>query len=97
MVLVVKNLPAEAGDKRDVGLILGSGGSPGDGNGYPLHYSCLENPMDRGAWQATVHEVTDSDMTESLTLSFSLFNGLKGYNIFSQNLEVRSLTWILLY
>ena len=53
--------------------------------------------MDRGAWQATVHEVTDSDMTESLTLSFSLFNGLKGYNIFSQNLEVRSLTWILLY
>ena len=42
----------------DPGLILGSGRSPGEGNGNPLHYSCLDNPMDRGAWQATVHGVT---------------------------------------
>ena len=54
VVLVVKNLSADAGDIRDVDLILGSGRSPGGGHGNPLHYSCLENPMDRGAWQATV-------------------------------------------
>ena len=51
---VVKNPPAIAGD---VGLIPGSGRSPGEGNGNPLQYSCLENPMDRGAWQATVHGI----------------------------------------
>ena len=47
---VVKNLPANAGDTRDVGLIPGSGISPGEGNGKPLQYSCLGNPMHRGAW-----------------------------------------------
>ena len=52
---VVKNLPANAGDPGDAGLIPGSGKSPGEGNGNPLQYSCLENPMDRGAWRATVH------------------------------------------
>ena len=50
-----KNLPALAGDSGDAGLIPGPGRSPGGGNGNPLQYSCLENPMDRGAWQATVH------------------------------------------
>ena len=54
-VLVVKNLPASAGDARDVGLIPELGRSPGVGNGNPLQYSCLENLMDGGAWQATVH------------------------------------------
>ena len=44
----------------DLGSIPGSGRSPGEGNGYPLQYSCLENPMDRGPWQATVHGVTKS-------------------------------------
>ena len=53
VVLVVKNLPANAGDLRDLGSILGLGRFPGEGNGNPLLYSCLENPMDRGAWQAT--------------------------------------------
>ena len=62
--LVLKNLPANAGDTRDVGSIPGSGRSPGVGNGNPLQYSCLENPMDRGAWRATVHGVTESGTTE---------------------------------
>ena len=64
MVLVVKNPPANAGDIRDVGSIPGSGRSSGEGNGNPLQYSCLESPMDRGAWWATVHGVAkESDMT----------------------------------
>ena len=52
---MVKNLPAKARDIREVGLIHGSGRSPGEGSGNPLQYSCLGNPMDKGAWQATVH------------------------------------------
>ena len=63
---MVKNLPANAEGTRDMGLIPGSGRSPGGGNGNPLEYSCLENPMDRGTWQATVHKVTESDMTERI-------------------------------
>ena len=57
---MVKNLPANAGDPRDVGLIPGSGRSPGMGNDNTLQYSCLENSMDRGAWQARVHGVARS-------------------------------------
>ena len=53
VALVVNNSPANAGDVRDVGLIPGSGRSPGGGHGYPLQYYCLENPMDQGAWRAT--------------------------------------------
>ena len=59
-MLVVKNLPVNAGDIRDVGSIPGSGRSPGEGNGKPLQYSCLENPMDRGAWWGIVHRLTKS-------------------------------------
>ena len=58
---VVKNSPTNAGH---AGSIPGSGRFPGEGNGNPLQYSCLENPMDRGTWQATVHGVAESDMTE---------------------------------
>ena len=57
VALVVKNPPANAGDIRDMVSIPGSGRSPGEGNGYPFQYSCLENPMDRGVWWATVHRV----------------------------------------
>ena len=57
---MVKNSPANAGDIRDMGLIPGSGKSPGGKYGIPLQYSCLENPMERGAWQAMVHGVTKS-------------------------------------
>ena len=60
VALVAKNLPANARDLGDKGLIPGSGRSPGGGHGNPLQYSCLENPMDRGAWQATVHGVAKS-------------------------------------
>ena len=56
--IIVKNLPAHAGDTGGWGSIPGSRRSPGGGNGYPLQHSCLENSMDRGAWCARVHEVT---------------------------------------
>ena len=57
---MLKNPPANAGDIRNVGSIVGSGTFPGGGHGNPLQYSCLENSMDRGAWWATVHGVTKS-------------------------------------
>ena len=57
VALMVKNLLANAGDLRDAGSIPGSGRSPGEGHGNPLQYSCLENPMDRGGWQATAYGV----------------------------------------
>ena len=62
VVLVVKNLSPSAEDIRDMGLIPGLGRSPGGGHDNPLQYSCLENPHDRGAWQATVHRVTKSQI-----------------------------------
>ena len=60
MALVVKNLPAFAGDTGDVGLVPGLGRSPGGGHDNPLHYSCLENSVNRGTWWATVHGATKS-------------------------------------
>ena len=60
VALVAKNLPANAGGLREAYSTPGSGRSPGEGNSNPLQYSCLENPMDRGAWQAIVHRVTQS-------------------------------------
>ena len=60
MVLVVKDPSANAGDIKDLGSIAGSGRSSGGGHGNPLQYSCLENPMDRGAWRAAVDGVTKS-------------------------------------
>ena len=60
VVLVVKNPPANSGDVGDVGSIPGLGRSPGGGHSNPLQHSYLENPMDKGAWQATVHRVGKS-------------------------------------
>ena len=71
MVLVVKSPLASAGD---AGSIPGLGRSPGEGNGNPFQYSCLGNPMDRGAWWATVNEFTESDTTEHTQIS--LVSGL---------------------
>ena len=62
VALVVKNLCASAGDKGDSGSIPGLGRSPGGGHGNPLRHSCLENPLDRGAWLATVHKFTKSQI-----------------------------------
>ena len=66
MVFVIKNLPANTGDTKDADFILGTGRSPGGGHGNPLQYSCLENPMVRGAWQAIVHRVAELDTTEAI-------------------------------
>ena len=60
VALVVKNLPASAGDVRDASSIPGLGRYPGEGHGYPLQNSCLENPMDRGAWRAIVYGMAKS-------------------------------------
>ena len=65
MALAVKNLLANAGDLRGAGLLPGLRRSPGGGHGNPLQYSCLENLMDRGVWQATVHRVVKSQ-TEAI-------------------------------
>ena len=62
---VIKNLPASAGAEGDTSSIPGLGRSPGEGKGNSLQYSCLENPMDRGAWWAAVHGETESDTTEA--------------------------------
>ena len=63
-VLLVKNPSASARDPGDSGSIAESGRSPGGGRGYPLPYSCLENPVYKGEWQATVQRIAESDMTE---------------------------------
>ena len=66
MTLVVKNPPGNAGDAGNVGLVPGLGISPGGGNGNPLQYSCLKNPMDRGAWWARVCRITVSQTELSI-------------------------------
>ena len=90
VVLVVKNLPAKAGDSGDASSTPGSGRSPGGGNGNLLTYSCLENPVDRAAWQNTVHSVTEENTTEGLTVSKCNINHDSqyyacDYDIYSRN------------
>ena len=76
VALVVKNLPAKAGDVIEAGSIPGLGRSPGGRHGNPLQYSCLENPMDRGAWRVRVHRVTKS-RTRLKRLSMHAHTGFK--------------------
>ena len=82
MTLVVKNPSASAGDLRDMSSIPGWGRSPGGGHGNPLQYSCLENPVDKGAQQTTVHGVAESDMTEATwhAHTHALFSVLRSPN-----------------
>ena len=76
---MVKNLPANTGD---TGSVPGSGRSPGEGNGNPLQYSCLEIPMDRGAWQATIHKLArvGHDLGTTTTIEFN-YNIRFPYNL----------------
>ena len=87
VALMVKNLPANAGDLRDAGSIPGSRRCPGGGHGHPLQYSCLGNPMDRGAWQATVHGVAKSP-TRLSTLSICD----RGGKIYNEERTTSSIT-----
>ena len=73
MVLGIKNSPANTGDTRDMGSIPESGRSLGVGNGSPLQYSCLENPMDRGVWQATAHGIAKSRTRLSTTYVYFIY------------------------
>ena len=79
---MVRNQLANPGDAGGVGLIPGSGRSPGGGNGSPLQYSCLANPMDRGAWWATVHGVTELDTAERRTIQLNSYKGRIDYGYF---------------
>ena len=90
MALVVKNPAVNAGAVRDTCSIPESGRSPREGHGDPLQDFCLEYPMDRGAWQATVHGVTESDMTERLN-SYILPGGTVDKNVPMQGTRVQSL------
>ena len=86
MAPVVKNLPANTGDATDVGSIPGSGRSPGEGNGNPLQYPCLEDSMNRGAWLATVHVVTKKPWIQLIYIYiyfFRFFSFMGYYEILS--------------
>ena len=89
---MVKKIPAA--NAGDVGSIPGSGRFPGEGNGNPFQYSCLENPMDRGAWQATVHGVAKSQ-TQQEGLSMHSHNQLTGLGKFKENNIIILFTYIM--
>ena len=88
---MIKKLPANAGNVRDVGLICRSGRSPGGGQGNPLQYSYLENPLGRGAWKATVHSIAKSQ-TWLHDLAHTLVKGLTHRKGFCMCLKLRK--WI---
>ena len=94
VMLLVKNLPANAGDTRDVGSIPGLERSPGEGNGNPLQYSHLENPMDRGAWGLKKLDTTEQLSTHAWGSEWEMPIGLSCY-IFCFNLTVLNLDWSL--
>ena len=84
---MVRNSPANAGDIRDVGSIPGCGKSPEGGHDNPLQYSCLENPMDRGAWWATVHGVAELDTTKQLSKCTTLYGDILGNELYLETLS----------
>ena len=89
---MVKNLPATQGD---LGSIPGSGRFPGGGHGNPLQYCCLEKPMDRGAWRATVHKVVkESDMTEQLSTAQAVHKAMLPNTVFSDVLTIALANFI---
>ena len=90
---VVKNLPDNAGDTGNAGSVSGLGWSPGVGNGNPLQYSCLENPMDRGAWQATVHGVAKSQTW--LSTHANVFLAKKKMSILALCPFLNQIIWFL--
>ena len=97
MALGVKNVLANAADERDAGSIPGSGRSPGGGHGNPLQYSCLENPMNRGAWRATVHGVSKSwtQLKQQHIAQFNYFNKpLLPITLNNEHMIRGSLGWV---
>ena len=84
---MLKNLTANAGDARNRDLIPGLGRSPGEGHGSPLQYSCLENPMDRGTCQATVHGVTKSWMQWSTHRMKSILLGVLNHIFMDEEMK----------
>ena len=95
MAIVVKNPPANAEDIRDMGSIPGSGRANRGGHGNPLQYSCLENPMDRGAWQA-IQSIGSQrvKMTEALSTHISIFNTVgHGFVIWSRTRYIEGSDW----
>ena len=93
MALVVKNPPASAGEVRETSSIPGLGRSPGGGNSNPLQYSCLENPMNREAWQATVHGVAKS-RTWLKQLNVSVLAGDAQIAFYQNDLMESSKIWL---
>ena len=89
---MVKNLPTNAGDKRDSGSNPGSGRSLGGGHGNPLQYSCLENPTERGAWQAAVHGVTESGALLSMHTQHQSERTCRGERALEKEAGRRQLT-----
>ena len=79
---MVKNAQANSSDVRDTGSIPGSGRSPGGGHHNPLQHSCLENPIDRGAWWATIHRVTQSDTMKQLSIQHTCNALYRGKKVF---------------
>ena len=99
VALVVKNSLANEGDKRDMGSIHGMGRSPGGGHGTPLQYSCLGNPMDRGAWWATVHSIAKSQTQLKRLSTHCITTTMTGNNEISNSWCFRALSevWEVLF
>ena len=96
VALVVKNLPANAGDKRDLGSIPGLGRCYGEGHDNPLQYSCLENPMHRGDWRASVHRVIKSQMRLKWLRTAYTHTPIKNKKLLKKKKTVASFPFFLL-